>query len=82
MENVLGMIFSLAVFSVGFILIYGAKGGWKFLIDPPESWWFFYSQSFIKKIFGKKFLYYETIVVGGMFIIASLYPWVSIIFKS
>ena len=82
MDSLIGMIFSVAVFAVGVIMIYGAIDGWKLLIDPPKSWWPFYSQSFIKKIFGKKFLYYETIVVGGMLIIASLYPWFSIIFKS
>ena len=82
MENLMGMIFSVAVFAIGFIIVYGAIDGWKFLIDPPESWSPFYSQSIIKKIFGKKFLYYETIVVGVLFIVASLYPWISIIFKS
>ncbi len=80
MDNLIGIIFSFVVLIVGFIMVYGAKDGWKFLIDPPESWWLFYSQSFIKKIFGKKFLYYETIVIGGLLIIASLYPWFSIIF--
>lgn len=77
-----GMMFSVAVFTIGALMVYGAIAGWRFLIDPPEEWSPFYSQSFIKRIFGKKFLYYETIVVGVLFIIASLYPWVAIIFKN
>lgn len=82
MEKIPGMIFSVAVFTIGVTMVYGAISGWKFLVDPPEEWSPFYSQSFIKKIFGKKFLYYETIVVGVMFIAASVYPWVSILFKN
>jgi hypothetical protein len=82
MENIPGISFSLVVFAIGFIMIYGAIAGWKFLIDPPETWSPCYSQALIKKLFGKKFLYYETIVVGGMFIVASLYPWISKILKN
>lgn len=77
MDNVSGIIFSLALFTIGFIMVYGAKKGWEFLVDPPESWYPFYSQSFIKKIFGKKFLFYETIIIGAMFMIVSLYSWIS-----
>ena len=73
MENYPGMLFSFAVFTIGVLMVYGAIAGWKFLIDPPEEWSPFYSQSFIKKVFGKRFLYYETIVVGRMFICAGLY---------
>ena len=82
MEKISGMMFSVSIFTLGVLMVYGAISGWKFLVDPPEEWSSFYSQSFIKKIFGKKVLYYETIVVGVMFITASLYPWISILFKN
>ena len=39
-----------------------------YLIDPPEEQWRYYSQSFIKKIFGRKVLYIFTIALGLLFI--------------
>ena len=44
---------------------------WGWLVDPDESFSRFYSQAWIKKIFGKKILTAYTIFIGILFMIIS-----------
>ena len=64
MDKELGLIFGGVFTFLGCILLFGAYKKWEFLVDPPEEYWKFYSQSFIKKIFGKQFLLIETYLLG------------------
>jgi len=58
-------IFVLIVVSfVGAILLFGASKQWQWLVNPPTEWAWFYSQSFIKKTFGKKGLLIYTYLIG------------------
>jgi hypothetical protein len=66
-------VFGLAMIVIGLALMLGANQEWRWLVDPPEAAWFFYSQSFLKKFFGKKNVILITyvegvlIVAGGVF---------------
>ena len=78
--------FAIIVFLSGFIaagigLIYGTKKRITWLIDPDEKLWLFYSQAFIRKIFGKQFTIYWTYFLGILFIIVSLIGMINIIRK-
>src|SRR5438034_4382678 len=60
----IGLAFSAFCVAAGFVLIYGTKNRWPILTDPPEDLWVCYSQSFVKRVFGKQYLIYETYVIG------------------
>jgi uncharacterized membrane protein SpoIIM required for sporulation len=49
---------------VGAALVYGAHRGWSWLVDPSVDAWPFYSQSFIKKFFGRDAVLFFTYFVG------------------
>ena len=82
MKNILNVIdiIGLLGFLVGGVLLFiGAyrKNSW--LVDPPESYWLIYSQSFIKKFFGKKVLLCFTYFFAIVFIISSVWLiWVAL----
>ena len=66
---------------LGILVIIGAKKRWSFLVDPPESWWWFYSQSLLRKVFGVKgtvFLCYLggtiCLIVSSVLIIQRIIP--------
>ncbi len=42
----------LPILVIGALTLYGVKKRWRWLVDPPESWSPFYSQSFVKENFG------------------------------
>lgn len=69
-----GLIFiGIVWLIVGVVCLLGAIKKWKFLVDPPEKYWFFYSPSWGKKLYGKEALiplnYFFGIVsiLGGAF---------------
>jgi hypothetical protein len=62
-----------AALIVGMMAVIGTKLRWKFLVDPPEKWAFFYSQSWLKQRFGRDFLILYNYVVGGLFIAFSVF---------
>lgn len=66
--KILGICFVLFFIIAGFVLVFGAKKRWPMLVDPAEGLWLIYSQAFIKKLFGKKFLIYFTYFLGLSFI--------------
>ena len=62
---VLGAVF-------GVLLIIGAFQRWRWLVDPPVEAWPFYSQSFIKKVFGTKAVTAFTYFAGAAILLLSL----------
>jgi len=63
------MPFFLSLFFVGsgWILLRGALQRWEWLVDPPTEYWFFYSQSLLKLLFGSEGCRALTIAMGAMF---------------
>jgi len=53
-NNAEELIVAVAALSVSAVLVGGAYRRWAWLVDPPSSWWPFYSQATIKKLFGTK----------------------------
>ena len=67
-------VISLSVFFVlGCILLFGARQRWGWLVDPPNDMWIFYSQTFIKKLFGETVLIWYTYVLGVLFMVGSIF---------
>jgi len=60
------IIVLLLISCIGAALIVGAYRRWKWLIDPPTEWAWFYSQSWVKKSFGQKTLLVYTYIIGCM----------------
>ena len=48
----------------GRLSVYGGKREWAWLVDPPESLMFVYSQAFVKVCFGKEATKTYTIATG------------------
>jgi Sec-independent protein secretion pathway component TatC len=53
----------------GTLLIFGAVRRWKWLVDPPTSLWFCYTQSAIKAIVGLEGCRAYTIFFGVLLIV-------------
>jgi hypothetical protein len=68
----LGILFSGFFIAAGVLFLYGTWQRWPFFVDPPEEWWPFYSQAFIKKVFGRSFLIASNYFLGALFITAAL----------
>ena len=72
-SKLFGIFFFLAVIALGVALVIGAAQRWPWLVDPPERYWFMYSQSFIKKLFGTRAVVSFTYVMGLLFIVVGIY---------
>jgi len=57
---------------IGILLLYGAYKQWQWLINPPSEWAWFYSQSFLKKIIGKKGLLIYTYFIGFLLLVIGI----------
>lgn len=64
MRAVIAYAVVMAVFVAGVLLILGAYRRWKWLVDPPEEMWPYYSQALIKRLFGTRFLVLATYAMG------------------
>lgn len=71
MEQFAIIVFFIGFLAVGVWLVYGAKKKIKWLVDPPENSSRYYSQAFIRKIFGLQFTIYWTYFLGFLFIVIS-----------
>jgi hypothetical protein len=71
-SNLVAIFFLAVFFGVGCILVIGTRQRWAWLVDPPDKMWAFYSQAFIKKIFGQTVLIYCTYVTGVLFMVLSI----------
>ncbi len=54
---------------LGLLLILAARKRWAFLVNPPESLWFLYSQSLITKLSGSKGAVIFCYAVGSLLIL-------------
>lgn len=73
---VFGVVFGLLFITLGALLIYGTIKRWRMLVDPPEDLWLVYSHSFMKRLFGQRFLVLFNYVMGALFILlAGLGLW-------
>ncbi len=72
-SKLFGVMFFLAVISLGAVLVFGTAQRWRWLVDPPEDYWFFYSQAFIKKFFGARAVVSFTYVIGFAFIVVGIF---------
>lgn len=66
------ILFALVAMAAGITLVVGATRRWEWLVDPPTSLWFCYSQSLLKAIGGAEFCRFATFAMGYLFIAASL----------
>ena len=71
--DLFGLALFLVVVVLGLVLIIGAVKRWPWIVNPPDEAWFWYSQAFIKKIFGPRVLLYFTYALGLATIAAGLY---------
>ena len=69
---VLGLSLYVLIISIGLLLIIGTLRKWPLMVDPPEQCWLVYSQSFIKKAFGRTGLVTFNYLVGCLFIFVGL----------
>lgn len=65
-------LLSLLFVLIGLAIIYGARQRWRWLVDPPEWLYLVYSQSFLKVLFGRKFVLFFTYFMGSLFVLASI----------
>jgi hypothetical protein len=68
MSHYLGILFSLVLMACGVILIIGAYNRWPVLVDPPKEMSIVYSQQFIRRLFGKRAVLWDTYCVGILFV--------------
>jgi hypothetical protein len=66
--KVFAILFAVFFIVLGGIIVYGTYKRWPGLVDPPENWSLFYSQAFLKKWLGQKFLIMYTYFLGILFI--------------
>jgi len=65
------------VFALGVVTIIGAYRRWRWLVDPPIALWPYYSQAFLKRIFGTKFVIIFTYLIGLLLMaLAVLGSWI------
>ncbi|MDR4460950.1 MAG: hypothetical protein MRJ67_10630 [Nitrospirales bacterium] len=69
----LGVAFIIGIFTFGVFCLFGIWQNWPSFINPPDDEWYFYSQSFIKKILGQKGLIICNYGFGILCILASLF---------
>lgn len=68
-----GILIALLFFLCGLTLIIGAYRRWDWLVDPPTDMWPYYSQAFLKKLFGSSFVVGFTYVIGFLLILFVLF---------
>ncbi len=74
---VIVLVLNSFVFALGVLTIIGAYRRWSWLVDPPAYLWPFYSQAFLKRIFGTRVVVIFTYLVGLTLIaLAVLGSWV------
>ena len=57
-------LLALVAMSVGIVLVIGARRRCDWLVNPPASMWFCYSQSLLKAIGGAEFCRFATFAMG------------------
>ena len=73
MNTLLVLVFAISFSLFGLFLIFGTILKFKILVDPPESWSTFYTNSYLKKKFGKEFLVIYNYVIGILMVLFSVF---------
>ena len=73
MDKLPGISFFALVIIFGVVLIAGAAQKWSWLIDPPEKYWYLYSQSFMKKVLGERAVLLFTYGMGMLCVAVGVY---------
>ena len=73
MDKLPGISFFVLVIILGVVLITGATRKWSWLIDPPEEYWYLYSQSFMKKVLGERAVLLFTYGMGMLCVAVGVY---------
>jgi hypothetical protein len=81
MNSIPGILFALFFFTAGMVLVVGAHRRWDWLVNPPDEMWPYYSQAFIKKLFGKEGVIVFTYCLGILFMVLSLYGLFNVLKK-
>jgi len=68
----LGIAFVMGFFTLGVFFLVGTWQKWPSFVSPPDEEWGFYSQSFIKKIFGQNGLIFFNYCFGMLCVLFSL----------
>jgi fatty acid desaturase len=67
------ILFVSTMVGISGILWFGTYRRWKWLVDPPVDYWFFYSQSAIKKLLGvRAVVIFDYSVAIAIFAISAL----------
>jgi hypothetical protein len=61
--------FGLIVLVAGIVFVVGALRRWEWLVDPPEEYKWFYTQSLLKAVFGSEWCRGSTLSFGVMLIV-------------
>jgi hypothetical protein len=75
------LVMSCLFFIVGILLIVGTLMKWKILTDPPEALSDWYSYSWIKKNWGKKYLIPINYGIGAIFLAISIFSFIQLLTK-
>jgi hypothetical protein len=74
LQNQLAGLFLTACFTaIGFVLLYGARRKWRWLVYPPEWLYLVWSQSLLKVLFGRRFVLGFTYCFGAVFAVVGLW---------
>jgi len=63
------LFFGLLFVAAGGVLFTGARKRWAWLVDPPTEFWFCYSQSLLKAVFGTEGCRAITQTMGVLFVV-------------
>jgi len=67
------LVFGLIGLCVGFFFMIASCKQWPWFVDPPAWMWFFYTQSFLKVIFGVTGTRVVSFTFGAIFFAGSIY---------
>jgi hypothetical protein len=73
--DLLGIVIAFLFFLCGLVLIVGAHRRWEWLVNPPTDMWPYYSQAFLKKLFGSRFVVVFTYVIGFLLVLFVIFAF-------
>ena len=79
--DLLGIIIAIGFLLCGVALIIGTHERWGWLVDPPTEMWPYYSQAFLKKFFGSRFVIGFTYVIGLSIVLFVVLGWINMLLK-
>ena len=74
--NIPGLLGGSLFLILGIALIYGTYARWRFLVDPPDEMFPYYSYSFLKRFIGSKGLIYLNYFIGTILVASFVFALV------